>query len=138
MTTETTRRRIVAGTAAALASGAAVVLTIDTAASTELDPVLVAIDEHRRLHAILLAAGKSEPNVGHPELPAWEEERDEACNAEHRAAWELVNSVPTTAAGARAFAEYVPAILIKEHWNFAEPALVTLAATVKDLIGRGE
>ncbi|WP_338690399.1 twin-arginine translocation signal domain-containing protein [Bradyrhizobium sp. 26S5] len=105
-TTDTTsRRRFLAGTAAAAALAGAPALS----AEPPVDPALDAIARHRQAFADLLAAITATDNTDpHTDARSDAEDRQtEACSHETDMAWELAGTTPTTTAGIAAVLEYV-------------------------------
>ena len=137
MTTENpSRRRILAGTAAAIAGTTALnVAAIATAGAAAQDPVFAAIEEHRRCYAVLVVAGKNEPDLEHPDHAAWEARSFKTMDEEDEAADALVATVPTTVAGLLAYLDYFVDFPDVEHRPFLMEIIETIAEASHNLIG---
>lgn len=117
MTTATSRRAVLAGTATALAVGSAVNLTAITiakavhAAPIQPDPTFAAIDRHRAavlrwLEALAVygVMRHGEPGYNEAQQAEWETGNDQADAAES-----LIETVPTTLGGILALTDYITA-----------------------------
>lgn len=118
MTTTTSRRAVLAGTATALAAGAAVNLAAIVAAKADLsprgemsDPIFAAIERHRAavlrwLEALEVYGVMRRGDHGYEDARLKE---SEAGDDQSEAAETLIETVPTTFAGILALTEYLAA-----------------------------
>jgi hypothetical protein len=93
MSHATTRRAIMAGTASLPALAA-------PAAAFTAGPVFAAIEQFRAAWQAHEASCADEPAYGHPDKPAWEKRQGQACEAELDALRAMLQTRPTSKAGA--------------------------------------
>ncbi len=75
-------------------------------AGTAVDPIFAAIGLCRALFAAWVANTKNEPKPNSPEYEAWENRNDEGHDDYYTALMRLIDTPPTTAAGAAAMIQF--------------------------------
>ena len=142
------RRRVLAGTAAALASPVAAVPALAVPAA---DPVHAAIRRHREAYeAHDLACDRVTPLEeaairegvrpweSYPGMAEARANQEAACEADCDAFWDLATTPPTTMAGAAALARYVSDFSVRTggcDLDDLEAALGTIADALPALMG---